>query len=238
MQEAFSCVYQWIPAGTRCRWMDSSLVMSIVTHVDSPCFYLPENPVLNYQLPDFYVLEDALLRVDADFSAAEVHGINSAVLGINNSYDFQALKTQLIPGDERDVHYQEVSRLLADLYSTVLEQLNAGDLHFELLQPDEQDSLEGRLQGAQKWCQGFAYGLALSGLKTMTDLPEDSREWVQDVIQIGASGDFDLEDEEASETALLDITEFLRVGVMMLNEEMQPLPWKSDTSMPEAENFS
>ena len=186
---------------------------------------------MNCQLPDFYVLEDALLRVDADFSAAEVHGINSAVLSINNNYDFQALKTQLIPGDERDVHYQEVSRQFAELYSATLEQLNSGDLHFELLQPDDQDAIEGRLEAVQKWCQGFAYGLALSGLKTMTDLPEDSREWVQDVIQIGASGEFDLEDEEASESALLDITEFLRVGVMMMNEEVQPLQGKPEMAV-------
>ena len=186
---------------------------------------------MNCQLPDFYALEDALLRVDADFSAAEVHGINSAVLSINNNYDLQALKTQLIPGDERDVHYQEASRLLAELYSATSGQLNSGDLQFELLQPGEQDSLEARLQGVQKWCQGFAYGLAISGLKTMSDLPEDSREWTQDVIQIGASGEFDLEDEDASEAALVDITEFLRVGVMMMNEEVQPLQGKPDAAV-------
>ncbi|MGB1254997.1 MAG: UPF0149 family protein [Thiolinea sp.] len=178
---------------------------------------------MNCELPDFYALEDALLRVDADFSAAEVHGINSAVLSINNTYDFQALKTQLIPGDERDVHYQEVSRQLADIYTATSEQLNANDLRFELLQPDEQDSLESRLLALQKWCQGFAYGLALSGLKSMEDLPEDSREWTQDVIKIGASGEFDLDDEEASETALLDISEFLRMGILMMNEEVQPM---------------
>ena len=63
----------------------------------------------------------------------------------------------------------------------------------------------------------------------MSDLPEDSREWTQDVIQIGASGEFDLDDEEASEAALIDITEFLRVGVMMVNEEVQPLSGKPDT---------
>lgn len=177
---------------------------------------------MNCELPDFYAMEDALLRVDADFSAAEVHGINSAVLSINSNYDFQALKTQLIPGDERDIHYQEVSRQLADMYTTTLEQLNASDLQFVLLQPDDQDSLQSRLEALQKWCQGFAYGLALSGLKSMEDLPEDSREWTQDVIKIGASGEFDLDDEEASEAALMDINEFLRVGILMMNEEVQP----------------
>ncbi len=186
---------------------------------------------MDYKLPGFYAFSDALLRVDADFSAAEVHGIQSSVLSINAQYDFQALKTQLIPGDTHDVHYQEMSRLFTALYSATLAQLNAADLHFTLLLPDEHDGLEERLQGVQKWCQGFAYGLALSGLQTMSDLPEDSREWTQDVIKIGASGEFDLADEEASETALLDITEFLRVGIMLLNEEVQPLSGQPERAL-------
>lgn len=179
---------------------------------------------MNSELPDFYALEDALLRLDADFSAAEVHGINCAVLGINNNYDKNTLQSHLIKGDSMDFHVQETTKLLADLYGVSQEQLNSGDLQFELLLPNDNDPLSDRLFALQKWCQGFAFGLALSGLASMSDLPDDSKEWVQDVIRIGASGEFDLEDEEASEQALLDLVEFLRVGMLLLNEEMQPLP--------------
>lgn len=179
--------------------------------------------MLNSELPDFYALEDALLRLDADFSAAEVHGITCAVLGINNEYDQNTLRSHLVKGDPMDFHFQETAKLLAGLYGISREQLNSGDLRFGLLLPDDNDPLSDRLFALQKWCQGFAFGLALSGLSSMNDLPDDSKEWVQDVIQIGASGEFDLEDEEASEQALLDLAEFLRVGMLLLNEEMQPL---------------
>lgn len=178
--------------------------------------------MLNSELPDFYALEDALLRLDADFSAAEVHGINCAVLGINRDYDQSTLQSHLIKGDRMDFHFQETTKLLADLYAASLAQLNSGDLSFQLLLPADSDPLVDRLYALQKWCQGFAFGLAVSGLSSMNDLPDDSKEWVQDVIQIGASGEFDLADEEASEQALLDLVEFLRVGTLLLNEEMQP----------------
>jgi hypothetical protein len=184
---------------------------------------------LNSKLPDFYALEDALLRLDADFSAAEVHGIHCAVLGINQDYDQSTLQAHLVKGDAQDFHFQETIKLLSELHEASRRQLNSGDLQFGLLLPDDHEDLAERLSALQKWCQGFAFGLALSGLSSIHDLPDDSREWVQDVIKIGASGEFDLEDEEASEQALLDLSEFLRVGVLMMNEEVQPLRGMPET---------
>lgn len=190
--------------------------------------------MLNSNLPDFYALEDALLRLDADFSAAEVHGILCAVLGINHDYDKATLLAHLIKGDAMDFHFQETTKLLEALYNDSRHRLNSGDMQFNLLLPDDQDDQAQRLLALQKWCQGFAFGLALSGLGSMNELPDDSKEWVQDVIKIGASGEFDLDDEEASEQALLDLEEFLRVGMLMLNEEVQPVQGKPQIMLQEA----
>ena len=42
-------------------------------------------------------------------------------------------------------------------------------------------------------------------------------------MNIGASGEMDLDNEDESEDALAEIIEYLRVGVLMMNEEMQPM---------------
>ena len=57
----------------------------------------------------------------------------------------------------------------------------------------------------------------------MKKLPTDSREWAEDVVRIGSANDLDLDDAEESEDALAEIIEYLRVGVLMMNEEMQPM---------------
>jgi hypothetical protein len=57
----------------------------------------------------------------------------------------------------------------------------------------------------------------------MKKLPADSREWAEDVVRIGSANDLDLDDAEESEEALAEIIEYLRVGVLMMNEEMQPM---------------
>lgn len=178
---------------------------------------------MDTQLPEFYTLEDTLLRVDADFSASEVHGIACAVLAVNNQYSEKTWQNQVLKGDSRDFYVQEARKLLEQLFNATLWQLNSGDLDFELLLPPEQDSLEAQVAALQKWCQGFAFGLALSGLKTMQDLPEDTRDWVQDVVKIGAAGEMDVHDEDESEEAFMELAEFVRVGVLMMNEELQPV---------------
>ncbi|HMT92848.1 YecA family protein [uncultured Thiothrix sp.] len=178
---------------------------------------------MDTQLPEFYTLEDSLLRVEADFTASEVHGIACAVLAFNNQYAEKAWQVQVLKGDAQDFYIQEARRLLKQLFNTTLEQLNSGDLGFELFLPPEQDSLDAQVAALQKWCQGFAFGLALSGLKTMQDLPEDTRDWVQDVVKIGAAGEMDVHDEDESETAFIELAEFVRVGVLLMNEELQPV---------------
>lgn len=182
--------------------------------------------MLDTQLPEFYTLEDALLRVDADFTASEAQGIACAVLAFNNQYSEKAWQAQILKGDARDFHVQEARQLLQQLFNATLAQLNSGDLSFALLLPPEQDSLEAQVTALQKWCQGFAFGLALSGLKTMQDLPEDSRDWVHDVVKIGAAGEMDVQDEDESETAFIELAEFVRVGVLLMNEELQPVQGK------------
>lgn len=181
---------------------------------------------MDTQLPEFYTLEDTLLRVDADFSASEVHGIACAVLAFNNQYSEKTWQNQVLKGDTRDFYVQEARKLLEQLFNATLWQLNSGDLNFELLLPPEQDSLEAQVTALQKWCQGFAFGLALSGLKTMQDLPEDTRDWVQDIVKIGAAGEMDVHDEDESEEAFMELAEFVRVGVLMMNEELQPVRGK------------
>lgn len=178
---------------------------------------------MDTQLPEFYTLEDALLRVDADVTASEAHEIACAVLAFNNHYSEKAWQAQVLQGDAHDFHVQEARKLLQELFNISLAQLNSGDLSFQLFLPPEQDSLEAQVAALQKWCQGFAYGLALSGLKTMQDLPEDSRDWVQDVIKIGAAGELDVHNEDESEEAFIELAEFIRVGVLLMNEELQPI---------------
>jgi hypothetical protein len=173
-------------------------------------------------LPDYAGVERALERVDSGFSAAEIHGIACGMLVVNQATDQNAWLAQVLEGSSQDVLVQEVRTLLRELFIVTRQQMNDSGLGFELFLPEEAE-LEAQVEAMQDWCQGFAFGLAAAGVKDMKKLPADSREWAEDVVRIGTSGELDLEDEEESEDAFAEILEYLRIGVLMMNEEMQPM---------------
>lgn len=173
-------------------------------------------------LPDYAGVERALERVDSGFSAAEIHGIGCGMLVVNQATDQKVWLGQVLEGNPQDIFVQEARALLRELFIATRQQMNDSELGFELFLPEESD-LETQVEAMQDWCQGFAFGLAVAGVKDMKKLPTDSREWAEDVVRIGTSGELDLDDAEESENAFVEILEYLRVGVLMMNEEMQPM---------------
>jgi hypothetical protein len=167
-------------------------------------------------------VEAALERVNCGFSAAESHGICCGLLVVDQATDQQAWLAQVLEGDPQSLRFKDARTLLQELFTVTRQQMNDGDLSFALFLPDS-DELETQVQAMQDWCQGFAFGIAAAGIKDMKKLPADSREWAEDVVRIGTSGEFDLDDAEESENAFVELVEYLRVGVLMMNEEMQPM---------------
>lgn len=180
---------------------------------------------MNVKLPDFSHVEQALYRVDADYSAPECHGAACGMLALNSEADEGTWLSFVLPaGDMSDYLYQETRDLLHDLFQAAHAQLNDSGLNLELFIPDEEQPLSERFQAIQKWCQGLALGVAASGIKSLDDLSADSREWFEDAIKIGSSGDYEVEDgDDEAEQAVSEIYGFLSVGILMMNEEMQPL---------------
>ena len=173
---------------------------------------------------DYFNIETALQKADADFTASETQAIACGMLAINISADKIAW-IQLIFGEiEADNSLQiEAIKLIGELYEQCKHQLQDPNLAFELLMPDEDESLLLRITSLQEWCNGFLLGIGLSGISDHKTLPDDSKELLADFTEIGRSGNFDLEDESASEEALEEISEYVRMGVLLINEELQPI---------------
>ncbi len=174
------------------------------------------------ELPDYVGVERALGRANVDFSSAEIHGMACGLLVVDQATSPETWLAQALEGNPQDFHVQEARSLLKDLFAATRQQLNDSEMAFELFLPED-DALETRVEAMQDWCQGFSFGLALAGVKDMRILPDDSREWAEDVVRIGSSGELEMEDEEEGEESLAEIIEYLRVGVLMMNEELQPM---------------
>ena len=172
--------------------------------------------------------ESTLQKGNADYLPAESQAIACGMLVVNISAD--KLKwVQLLVGDidPNDSAQHTAIAELGQLFDLVKQQLQDSNLAFDLLLPDDNVALTERVKAIQEWCSGFLLGISLAGVQDQRSLPEDTRDLLADFTEIGTSGDFDLDDENESEEALAEIVEYIRMGVLLINEEFQPLKQSS-----------
>ena len=93
-------------------------------------------------------------------------------------------------------------------------------MEFELLLPDDAETIEVRTAALAQWCQGFLYGLGAGAIPDASELPGEVGEVVRDFIEISRAGVDAAQDAESNESAYAELVEFVRVGVQLLFEEL------------------
>ena len=86
------------------------------------------------------------------------------------------------------------------------------------------------MQALGEFCAGFTYGLGLATANRGNKaLPTDTRELVEDFQAIdGAEMDMSAsgtsgESDNADEDAYIELLEYVKVGVLLIHEEMKPV---------------
>ena len=97
-------------------------------------------------------------------------------------------------------------RVLAGLFDETLA--------FPLLLPDDDALLSDRLTALGVWCGGFLSGFGLSG-GNIDGLEEDAVSVLEDMVAI-SEVDPEADESDASEGQFLDVTEYVRMGVLLL----------------------
>lgn len=182
------------------------------------------------QFPEIAELEELLYRVDAAMGAADAHGALCGMLCARGTIELSEWVDHVIgEQDQGNELLHDVVHKLSDLHQSTLEMMNDATGDFKLLLMDDDDPLPERVETLAAWCQGFIYGLAAGGIKEGSELPEDSAELLKDMIEISRAGqdvdDTGVEetDENEDEMAYMEIEEYVRMGVLLIYEELQPL---------------
>ena len=108
--------------------------------------------------------------------------------------------------------YEGVRSLAADIES----QFQQEDFGFQLLLPDDDQGLAERVDALGEWCNGFLQGFTLGAEQLDAAMTEDCREVLDDLavianVSVEQPGDGD-------EGELVEVVEYVRVGVMTLFE--------------------
>jgi len=171
-------------------------------------------------LPEYDELEDELRALDA-VNAAEAHGVIAGVASVVPTRVDAGI--HLVLADvESEADILPAQRLLENVGSYTATRLAARDSQFELLLPDDDESLGARTGALADFCRGYVLGLVAGGVREFTALPDDAREVVEDFLKIS-----EVQAEnviEAEEQSLAELTEYVRTGVQIVYEELHANP--------------
>lgn len=176
----------------------------------------------NRELPAYSEIDELLKQSGSMQQPAECHGLLSALLCSNHEAISIWLSELHSDSSDGDLQVSEAREMLEGFAAVVKVQLHGADFSYELMLPADDESLQGRTRALAQWCQGFYLGLGIAGIKDLDDLPEDSRDIVKDMTEIGRIENHDEQPlaSEEDEAAYAELVEYLRVGVLLIFEQL------------------
>ena len=152
--------------------------------------------------------------------APEAHGTLAGCLCAAVGYRFEDWMHEILPEGRADALS---TAALRQLYLDTAGALEGPEMEFELLLPEDEHPIDSRTLALGQWCQGFLYGLGTSAIQDASALPGEVGEIVRDLTEITHVGVDDGQSAETNESAYAELVEFVRVGVQLVFEELEPL---------------
>jgi uncharacterized protein YgfB (UPF0149 family) len=160
----------------------------------------------------------AMLRFGVDPS--DLHGSLTGYLCAGGRADARdwlaALQLHL---DDAEAAVAVTAAPLQQLFRECCEWLDDPDLRFEPLLPAAETPVDVRADALVEWCRGFLGGIGLAGATAADAMSPDCAEILRDFGTIAGSH-FEYADSEEDESALAEVIEFIRVGVLLLHSEL------------------
>ncbi len=171
-------------------------------------------------------LQQKLASANASAEAAEVHGVICGVIASARSLPEDWFLELFDQAEAGDLLVEDGKSGVRMLFAETLSQIEGAGLGMQLLLPADEAALPIRAQAVTEWCQGFLYGVGLSGEQANGLLSAEAQEALEDIstftrLDVAALGETDNLEEE--EDALMEITEFLWVAAMLIRESFLDL---------------
>ncbi len=174
---------------------------------------------------NFDDLNKLLIDAKAGSRAAECHGFLCGFRCINNHVEEELFRKYLLADTTDNVIFHECCTRIAELASDINTQISSTGFELHLLLPEDDRPLQERSIALIEWCQGFLGGLGVGGMVDPDSIPAECREFIDDLYKICRLNADEIEDTgEDEESALIELIEYVRMGVIMIHDEFQSLP--------------
>lgn len=161
-------------------------------------------------------LQDIVSNQPGSGSAAEAHGLLAGLLCADGGIDRGIWLESVFGPDEAPPAGHDLA-VLTRLFEDTRQRLEDFDFSFDPLLPADDSPLAERAQALAEWCRGFLAGLGYAAGES--EWPGECTEILRDFVEItrlesDASG-------ETDETAYAELSEYVRLGVLLIHSELQ-----------------
>lgn len=166
-------------------------------------------------LPPYFEIDRQARQLSLGIDAAELHGSLCGLISGGKSGDREQWLGLALA--DPDTAPADSGSTLDLMYLASVEALASPELGFVLLLPDDDAPVSERGEALVNWCRGFLGGFGLAA-GAAPALSEESSEALADIARIAAS-DLCYDDPDTDEDAFEEVSEFVRVAVMLLHSD-------------------
>jgi len=177
------------------------------------------NNNLEENILDFASVQAIITTESVQVHAAELHGVLTGLVCAGfpfESHDYLAMITDLFnEGENLPVKVKTIVKLtFSDIWKNILDD----SYGFQLMLPDDDDSIVERGHALSVWVQGFNLGFGLHQ-KDKAIVSEDVKEVLSDFAEIANLSD-EMEEDENNEQAYFEIAEYVRISSLLCFTEL------------------
>jgi len=172
---------------------------------------------------EFADVQATLTAESIQAHSAELHGLLTGLISAGYAFEgtdyLSVINDMFNNGEGLPV---AVKNTIKQLYSETWQSLLDDSFGFQLLLPDDDESIAERANALGSWVQGFNLGFGLQQKdKSITN--EDIKEVLSDFVDIANLSD-EIDEDEATEQAYFEIAEYVKVSVLLCFSEMGVRP--------------
>lgn len=171
--------------------------------------------------PNFEDVAEALKVMQALTTASEAHGLLCALFSFGAEVKFTAWSDSLMtkPIEEGDLIAASALQTMKKLYDYTKSQFDEKGLTFDLFIPEDDNELSYRAEALTYWIKGFLSGVGLFGLDFENSKVKEVKEAIHDLMQISYMDYGSLGDDESSEDDFMELVEYTKVAVLLVDSE-------------------
>ena len=173
------------------------------------------------RLPDF---EHTLALAQGNLEApelAECHGVACGLLCRLSNASLDVFMGSLDMLELVNDAGSGLRMSLEELLNATRMQLVDEDMGLTLWLPNDDEMLEERTMALSQWCSGFLAGLGSGGDDTLNAMSDEASEALKDLQKISSADVTDVDESEEDESAFMEIVEYIRVVILMIQEDLR-----------------